>query len=250
MLDVHPPHHTPHGWRDFFIHIATISVGLLIAIGLEQTVEAIHHHHQRVELEHDLRLETEKNVGLYKLDYTFFDLKAAHFIGLQHYVDALRRKEPQSTLSKIPLPPGPVNDLFWGPGSSAWETAKESSLLELLPPDEAAMYHDLYFQHETVNRYAEYYFRAEAQRRRFESRFQSLTTPVKSGETLEPMGPDDLKQYSALVVDALDALNECRFLTDLDSSASDAVLAGAKSPDEVERAAANAQHLGNPPKPK
>jgi hypothetical protein len=40
MLDVHPPHQAIHGWRDFFIHIATIVVGLLIAVALEQTVEA------------------------------------------------------------------------------------------------------------------------------------------------------------------------------------------------------------------
>ena len=47
MLDVHPPHHPTHGWRDFFIHIATITVGLLIAVGLEQTVETLHQRHQR-----------------------------------------------------------------------------------------------------------------------------------------------------------------------------------------------------------
>jgi hypothetical protein len=50
MLDVHPPHSPTHTWRDFFIHIATIVVGLLIAVGIEQAVEAIHHHHQREEL--------------------------------------------------------------------------------------------------------------------------------------------------------------------------------------------------------
>jgi hypothetical protein len=43
MLDVHPPHEAAHSWRDFFIHIATSVVGLLIAIGLEQTVEHFHH---------------------------------------------------------------------------------------------------------------------------------------------------------------------------------------------------------------
>ena len=37
MLDVHPPHEVTHTWKDFFIHIATIVVGLLIAIGLEQS---------------------------------------------------------------------------------------------------------------------------------------------------------------------------------------------------------------------
>ena len=60
MLDVHPPHTTPHSWRDFFIHIATITVGLLIALSLEQTVLAFHHREQRHQLEHDLRAEAEK----------------------------------------------------------------------------------------------------------------------------------------------------------------------------------------------
>src|ERR1700723_3847662 len=58
MLDVHAPHHT-NTWRDFFIHIATICVGLLIAVSLEQTVEAVNHHQQRkqllVSLDHDTR---------------------------------------------------------------------------------------------------------------------------------------------------------------------------------------------------
>ena len=43
MLDVHPAHHAATTWRDFFIHIATIVIGLLIAISLEQTVEYFHH---------------------------------------------------------------------------------------------------------------------------------------------------------------------------------------------------------------
>jgi hypothetical protein len=33
MLDVHPPHEAAHTWKDFFIHVGTICVGLLIAIG-------------------------------------------------------------------------------------------------------------------------------------------------------------------------------------------------------------------------
>ena len=34
MLDIHPAHHAATTWRDFFIHIATICVGLLIAVAL------------------------------------------------------------------------------------------------------------------------------------------------------------------------------------------------------------------------
>jgi hypothetical protein len=42
MLEVHPPHQAAHNWRDFFVHIATIALGLLIVVGLEQMVERIH----------------------------------------------------------------------------------------------------------------------------------------------------------------------------------------------------------------
>ena len=33
MLDVHPPHGKMHGVGDFFLHLFTITVGLLIALG-------------------------------------------------------------------------------------------------------------------------------------------------------------------------------------------------------------------------
>ena len=61
MLDVHAPHEAIHTWKNFFIHLATISIGLLIAIGLEQTVEYVHHRHQVAELMQKLRAETLEN---------------------------------------------------------------------------------------------------------------------------------------------------------------------------------------------
>jgi hypothetical protein len=39
MLDVHAPHQSAHTLKDFLIHIAAITIGLLIALGLEATVE-------------------------------------------------------------------------------------------------------------------------------------------------------------------------------------------------------------------
>jgi len=61
MLDVHAPYENVHTWKDFFIHIATITIGLLIAISLEQTVESIHHRHQAVEMADKLRAESLAN---------------------------------------------------------------------------------------------------------------------------------------------------------------------------------------------
>ncbi|MDQ2926181.1 MAG: hypothetical protein M3R43_11585 [Acidobacteriota bacterium] len=61
MLDVHAPEHNIHNVRDFFIHLMTITVGLLIALGLEASVEAMHHRHQRQEAEATIREEIRQN---------------------------------------------------------------------------------------------------------------------------------------------------------------------------------------------
>ena len=60
MLEVHPLHENVHSWRQFFIHIVAITIGLLIAIGLEQTVVYFHHRHQLQEARGELAGELEK----------------------------------------------------------------------------------------------------------------------------------------------------------------------------------------------
>ena len=61
MLDVHPPHHAATSWRDFFVHIATIVIGLLIVIALEQSVEAIHQHREAHQTRESLKREYTEN---------------------------------------------------------------------------------------------------------------------------------------------------------------------------------------------
>jgi len=61
MLDVHPPHTPTHTWKDFFIHIATIVVRLVIAVGLEQAVERVHQHYELRETREALDREREGN---------------------------------------------------------------------------------------------------------------------------------------------------------------------------------------------
>jgi len=68
MLDVHPPHQAAHTWTDFFIHIAIIVVGLLIALGLEQTVEHVHLRHDLNETRVALKREQRENETLWAQD--------------------------------------------------------------------------------------------------------------------------------------------------------------------------------------
>jgi hypothetical protein len=63
MLDVHAPHEVLHTWKGFFIHIATIVVGLFIAVALEQSVEGFNRHQEVRALREDLRQESRQIIG-------------------------------------------------------------------------------------------------------------------------------------------------------------------------------------------
>ena len=64
MIDIHPAHHAATTWRDFFIHIATIVLGLLIAVGLEQTVELLHRHREAREARQNIKDEIQMNIEI------------------------------------------------------------------------------------------------------------------------------------------------------------------------------------------
>ena len=61
MIEVHPPSEPVHGWRDFLIHLATITIGLLIALSLEGCVEFWHHRSLVHEAEASMQIEIEGN---------------------------------------------------------------------------------------------------------------------------------------------------------------------------------------------
>jgi hypothetical protein len=62
MIDIHDAHHAASTWKEFFIHIATIVLGLVIAVGLENTVEYFHRQSERRQLEDDLRIEADGRI--------------------------------------------------------------------------------------------------------------------------------------------------------------------------------------------
>jgi hypothetical protein len=60
-LDVHAPHHPIGGWKDFFVHLVTITVGLLIAVGIEGCVERHREHKLVQEARETMREEIRVN---------------------------------------------------------------------------------------------------------------------------------------------------------------------------------------------
>jgi hypothetical protein len=138
MLDVHAPHETVHTWRDFFIHIATIVVGLIIAVGLEQTVEAIHHHAQRAELNVSLNADTEKAIQDTENVARFSEPMVQWLNGRVDQIDdAIDSHKPLADPG-----PAPQND-FDAPDDPAWKAARSSGLLELLSQQDIKAYSEV-----------------------------------------------------------------------------------------------------------
>ena len=148
MLEVHPPHHTVSTWRDFFIHIATIVVGLLIAVGIEQAVESIHHHHQLHQIEADLHVEAVSNQSVGTRNLAQINRDLSWLLQLRTRVDAIRGGAPRSTFIYPPhihgYPGDPADNDRILPSVAVWDAVRQNGLIDLLPRDEAIIYAKFY----------------------------------------------------------------------------------------------------------
>jgi hypothetical protein len=145
MLDVHPAHHAASTWRDFFIHIATIVLGLLIAIGLEQTVEYIHHRHQLKEARLALAEEKQANLVIFHRGViTFEEVRKS----LRSYAAAVRAsiRNPANAVPAFP-PYGTYRSAQY----TAWTTAQRSGALTLMPDSEQTRTDKLYADLRSLN---------------------------------------------------------------------------------------------------
>ena len=201
MLDVHPAHHAASTWRDFFIHIATIVIGLLIAIGLEQTVERIHHSHERSELRETLHRESGQI------------LKDARetAAALNYHQDWLGRRSDQvkaAVWQHQPLaqPPAYAMRVFDYPDDPLWRSAKISGLVERLSSDELNAYSEVELLSNKVDIFYDAWRAAESKRLQLEKIFpHSTDNPDFTKASVE-----DLRTYLSLLVAEAEATRTLR----------------------------------------
>ena len=144
MIDVHPAHHAASGWKEFSIHIATIVLGLLIAVGLEQMVEYFHHRHELTEVREELRGEREANKDSFASETINWRWETAELKN-NLMVLAYLQMHPTTLDEKLP------GSLVWFHASSvhseaAWDAAKNSGVTSLMPREEVEQYEDTYDQ--------------------------------------------------------------------------------------------------------
>jgi len=144
MLDVHPAHYAASSWKEFFIHIATIVLGLLIAVGLEQAVEYFHHRREVAEVREELRGEREANKKSFTSETSHWRWETAELEN-NLMVLAYLEKHPGTPDEKLP------GSLVWfhestSPSQAVWDAAKTSGVTSLMHREEIEQYEDTYNQ--------------------------------------------------------------------------------------------------------
>jgi hypothetical protein len=120
-MDIHRPKPW-HGLRELLKEIGTIVVGVLIAIGAEQTVEALHHQAQAREMAEKLRAESGENRPVVAYDVESLQEGLASTDAI---LAALAKGE--SVTPRLLKP-----DLF-RPADAAWVAIRDSALLPIMP---------------------------------------------------------------------------------------------------------------------
>jgi hypothetical protein len=140
-LDVHAPHEPIHGVKDFLLHLLTITVGLLIAVGIEGCVE-LHREHKLVkEARATLRDEIQNNSNSMNDAVTTLD-KENVVIG--NNIDALTKvmrnpKDKDAQNANIS-----ANFSMISLKDTAWKTAQETGALTYMPYVQAQRYSEVY----------------------------------------------------------------------------------------------------------
>lgn len=155
-MDIEPPHHPIETKRDFFLHLFTITCGLLIALSLEGLVEWFHHrelvHEARANIRQEIednRKATTEDIRSVKEDETRFKNNLQQERGM--------RDQPKAHHSL-------TSSFSWSSTSdAAWRTARDTGALAYMPYSEVQRYADLYGQQEIVNTEAIRLFRQQTE---------------------------------------------------------------------------------------
>jgi len=144
-LDVHPPEEPIRSWKDFLVHLATITIGLLIALALEAAVESIHYRTLVREARENLRHEMAENQKLY--DKNALELQRSRE-RLQHDIAQLRELRSGRKLAHPDL------HFSWSWDSyadAAWKSARDTGATSHMDLQAVEDYDGLYSQQSFVN---------------------------------------------------------------------------------------------------
>jgi len=139
MLDVHPVHEKIHSWRDFLLHLLTITIGLFIALSLEGLVEW--HHHRQLVHEAEMSLHAEIRSNAAGLSGAVADIEKQH---QKLAADVTTLKQLINT-GKLPKDSNlEITFNVRGFENLSWKTAQSTNALSYMSYETAKQYAQIY----------------------------------------------------------------------------------------------------------
>jgi hypothetical protein len=145
-MEVHPPDKPIHSWKDFLIHLATITIGLLIAVGIEGIVEWRHHVHLVNEAEAGLNEEITRNAAM--LPSIRKQIAEAQKV-LSQDMDVLHAvlKDPHNSHQSMSL-----SFTLHSFDNVSWRSAQATGAFTYMPLEDARQFSDIYETQEEIFR--------------------------------------------------------------------------------------------------
>jgi len=179
MHEVHAPHQTVHTWKDFLVHIAAIALGLLMAIGLENAVEYIHHRHQSEMIEAQMRtvllsnLETDAG--------TLNRLSAVRSYLTELQVAISDRLQGQVPARAPPLDYQRLRGFVILPGLAPYDAAKANGTVAWLSVNRIRIYNRVAFARELESAVRDRWLLGLAALEEFQEQFVDSTGTIEVG---------------------------------------------------------------------
>ena len=179
-MEVHPPHEAIHSVKEFMVHMLAITLGLLIALGLEATVEWLHHRSLVREARENIRQEISENQRNLAAELKSLPAEKTHLKTMLEVTANLQRTGASNTTT--PEFQWTVTRL----SDAAWNTAGTSGALAHMQYAEARRYSQIYMLQQMFNGTMDKYVESRGEMYAFLNRIERPEKPsvaaFESGE--------------------------------------------------------------------
>jgi hypothetical protein len=134
-----------HGWRALFGEVGIIVLGVLIALGAEQTVQTIHQRGEAREADSEIRGELEQNIAKLKSRWAVRACVENRIGELQSLIGGGANTGTITTPNWVGRPQ------FWTMQMARWQATSQAGRAALLSPNDLAQYGFVYSYMTNIN---------------------------------------------------------------------------------------------------
>ena len=135
-MDIHAPESPVNSFKDFAIHIAIVTLGILIALGLEGLREIVYEHHLVHETRENFRVEMEQSKEHMNVEMKRVARSSELLKTLAAEAPTLGQQHPEQVADRLDAIKNP-NYLF---ATNSWQTALSTGVLAHMSAQEVSTY--------------------------------------------------------------------------------------------------------------